>query len=432
MKDEKVVLPALSNIDSENIVDSITKSLGFPRSVLASQDEIETVWSTLIKQISKIKIEYRHEMLARMVVAVRVGLFSSAINEMWNITILAMRGNIVNFGLDEANQFLSNDLNEKKLKELKDKELLDISVQLGLLSEDSYFFLNHCREIRNNYSSAHPSNFLLDGEELNYFIHQNVKQILSSEAKYVGFRSDKFIETIKSAKLTEDSLKDLSERISKTNELQKTAILKALFGLYVDESNDEFVRQNCLDLSRENWSHFTEIAKSDLAILYSGYVLGDGTKKQYAKNFFEKVDALSLLSKDDQVAIMGDLIKQLEKTHHSIDNFYNEAPYAKRLSNLRKSIPSQILKEFVYVISLCFVGNPYGTANSAEPYYKLIIENFNIREIDKLFELVTEDNYLKNRINSHSRCSKKFKALLNLLNEESVPSKWKSEFEKKR
>ena len=100
MSEEKINLPALTEIDSEDIVSSITKSLGFPRNVLASQDDIETVWGTLKKQINRVKIEYRHEMLARMVVAIRVGLFSisSVINEMWNTTILALREKVRNFG----------------------------------------------------------------------------------------------------------------------------------------------------------------------------------------------------------------------------------------------------------------------------------------------------------------------------------------------
>lgn len=429
---EKINLPALIDIDSEDIVSSITKSLNFPRSVLASHDDIETVWDTLKRQIDKVKLEYRHEMLARMVVSIRVGLFSSAVNEMWNTSILALRDKVVNFGLDEANQFLTNKLDERKFKELKDKELLDIAVELGLLSEDSYFFLNHCREIRNKYSSAHPSNQMLDGDELNYFIHQNVKHVLSNDITFVGFRSDDFINAVKGKRLKSEAQEELAERIKKTNELQKTAILKALFGIYVDERNDEYIRQNCLDLSTLTWTSFTERAKGELAILYSTYLLLDDTKKQYAKNFFEKVGGLSILPKDEQVAIVGKLIKQLESTHYDLNNFYNETAFAERLNNLRKDIPVQIIKEFVYVAALCFVGNQYGTSNSAEKYYAEIIENFTVREIDKLFELRGEDNYLRYRIRTFIRCKNKFKELLNLLNEDSIPSKWKDKFEQNR
>ncbi len=222
----------------------------------------------------------------------------------------------------------------------------------------------------------------------------------------------------------------MSDRIRKTNDLQKTAILKALFGIYVDERNDEYIRQNCLDVSRENWSHFSERAQSELTILYSEYLLQDNTKKQYSKNYFEKVGALAILPKDEQVSIVGKIIKQLESAHFGIDNFYNERPFAERLKDLRNQIPIQIIKEYVYVISLGYVGNSYGTSRTAEPHYIEIIENYSIREIDKLFELVYEDNYLRYSIKNYRRCKVKFSALLNLLNEESVPSKWKEKYQK--
>lgn len=427
---EKVSLPVLKEIETEDIIESITQSLGFPRTVLASSDDIDTVWSTLKSEISRVRIEYRHEMIARMVVGIRVGLFSSAVNEMWNTTILVLREKIREFGLTEANQFLTLSLDEKKFKELKDKELLDIAVELGLLSEDSYFFLNHCREIRNNYSSAHPSTSMLDGAELNYFIHQCIKHVLSNEVKYIGFRSDEFIYTIKKAKLDEDAQNELSERIRKTNELQKIAILKALFGIYVDEKNDEFVRQNCLDLSRRNWDYFSEQAKSEVVALFSSYLIQDNTKKQYAKLFFEKVNAISLLPKDEQISLVNKLIKQLESVHFDFNNFYNETAYAERLAAINKEIPSQIIKEYVYVICLCYIGNKYGTSSSSEPFYETIIENFTVREIDKLFELSLEDNYLNYRLKNFIRCRYKFIELLKLLNPESVPSKWRDHYEK--
>ncbi len=429
-KSDKINLPALNDVDSETIVDQITSSLGFPRNVLASNEEIELVWHPLKKELNSIRLEYRHELLARMVVAIRVGLFSSAVNEMWNTAIIVIRQKIKDFGLEEANQFLAFNLDDRKFKELKDKEVLDIAVELGLLGEDSYFFLNHCREIRNNYSSAHPSNSTLDGTELNYFIHQCVKHVLSNEVKYYGFRSDEFLNSIKGSKLDDDGIDTLSEKIKNTNELQKLAILKALFGIYVNEKNEEFVRQNCLNVSRKNWGYFSERAKSEILVMYSDYLVQDDTKKQYARLFFERVGAIEILPKDQQVSIVRKIIKQLEDAHNGFDNFYNEVPFAERLVNFLKKIPEQIIKEYVYVVSLCFVGNAYGTSRQAEPFYKQMIENFTVREIDKLFELTNEDNYLSHSLKHYYRCKIKFKQLLQLLNSESIPTKWKASYNK--
>lgn len=139
--ENNIKLPELIDCNSEPMIKDLIDSLNFSRNILASTDEIEVIWGNLPLEINSIKSEYRHEMLARMVIAIRVGLFSSAVNEIWNITILALRQKINNFGLDVANQFLKRSLDNNKFKELKDKELIDISMELGLLDDNAYFFL---------------------------------------------------------------------------------------------------------------------------------------------------------------------------------------------------------------------------------------------------------------------------------------------------
>ena len=125
-------LPAISQHNTEDLVKSITSSLDFPRTVLAEEFDIEIVWNSLGRELRMIKPEYRHEILARMLIAIRVGLFSSAVNEIWNTSILAIKKKITSFGLHEAGQLLGKDLSEKKFKELTDKDLLDISIELAI------------------------------------------------------------------------------------------------------------------------------------------------------------------------------------------------------------------------------------------------------------------------------------------------------------
>lgn len=99
---KKVELPEFYSCDSEPIIESVVSSLGISRNVLASKDDIETVWTSLRPTLEKINLEYRHEVLARMVVSIRMGLFSAAVNDMWNTAILALRQKVRNFGFTEA------------------------------------------------------------------------------------------------------------------------------------------------------------------------------------------------------------------------------------------------------------------------------------------------------------------------------------------
>ncbi|MED4714406.1 MULTISPECIES: hypothetical protein [Bacillus] len=425
-------LPKFDECDTEPIISSLTSALGIPRTVLANQEDIEIVWTNLRRTLENVKLEYRHELLARMVVSVRMGLFSAAVNDMWNTAILALRQKVKNFGYSEASSFLEREINEKKLKEeIRDKDLIDICVELGFLDDDSYFFINTCREMRNNYSSAHPSDSMLDGVELNYFMHQCTKHILSNDTQYVGFPVSNFMSVIKQDKISEQTKDTFVEKILKANDLQKSAILKMLFANYVDEKNNENVRLNCLLISQDTWNTYNENAIAEILGLYSSYMMkNSNTKKAYSERFFEKVGALNLLPNDKVASIVLTAINDLEDAHHNMDNFYNEKPFAERLAvSFDKKIPNPILKRYVYVVALCYVGNPYGTSDSASPFYEKMIKNFSLKEVEQLFILITEDNYLKYRIEGNTRCKKQFKSLVKLLNADAVPIKNKRAYE---
>jgi len=432
LKVQETYLPNFNECDTEPIITSLTASLGIPRTVLAEQEEISIVWASLRKILENVKVEYRHELLARMVVSIRMGLFSAAVNDMWNTTILALRQKVKNFGYSEASSFLKRDINEKKLAEIRDKDLIDICVELGFLDDTAYFFINNCREIRNNYSSAHPSDSMLDGTELNYFMHQCTKHILGNDTQYVGFPVSNFMTVITQDKIDTQTKDAYVEKILKANDLQKSAILKVLFANYVDEKKDEHTRQNSLLISQETWDTYNDDAIAEILGLYSSYMMkGSTTKKRYSERFFEKVGALDLLPEDKMSSIVLTAIKDLEEAHHGMDNFYNEKPFAERLAtSFEKKIPKPILKKYVYVVALCYVGNQYGTSDSAFPFYKQMVENFSLREIEQLFSVITEDNYLKHRIENTARCKKQFKNLVKLLNAESVPVKNKTAYQK--
>ncbi|MER0465628.1 hypothetical protein ABR330_02795 [Bacillus cabrialesii subsp. cabrialesii] len=425
-------LPDYNTTDLEPVITSLTTSLGIPREVLASERDIKRVWVTLKDTLEDVKLEYRHELLARMVVSIRVGLFSSAVNDMWNTAILALRQKVKSFGYQEAATFLKRDIDEKVLNQMRDKELIDICVSLGFLDNDSYFFINNCRELRNNYSSAHPSNAMLDGVELDYFMHQCIKHILGNDVQYEGFPVSEFMKILKQNTMTEQAIEYYVDKISKANDLQKSAILKLLFVNYVDEDSDEFVRSNCLAIAELTWEEYDNSAIVELLELYSDYMLKDKIiQRLYAERFFEKVGALDELPKDKLVSIVMRALKDLEDAHHGMNNFYNEKPFAQRLAeSFDKKIPKSVLKRYVYVVSLCYVGNAYGTADSAKPYYEKMIRNFSLKEVELLFELIKENNYLADMVNHHQRCKKQFANLIKLLEPGAIPLKNKPAYDK--
>lgn len=105
------VLPAIAEL---------TTSLNIPRTVLASDEEIEYAWRDLPRELREIPIPLRGELIARMCVAVSAGLFDGAMNYVWNAAILQLRTKIRNFGLPIVAQIRQSDFEEKHLMELQD------------------------------------------------------------------------------------------------------------------------------------------------------------------------------------------------------------------------------------------------------------------------------------------------------------------------
>lgn len=143
------VLPALPSTVLPAIA-ALTDSLGIPRAVLASDEEIVYAWRDLPREIREIPDELRDALIARMCVAVSAGLFDGAINYAWNAAIIQLRRKVQNFGFPIVSQIMQTDFEEKHLLELQDSRLLDLCLKLNLITEDGFFFLDQCRNVRNN------------------------------------------------------------------------------------------------------------------------------------------------------------------------------------------------------------------------------------------------------------------------------------------
>ena len=152
---QDVNLPAVIS-NTMPAISALTESLKVPRDLLASDEEIQAAWTNLPRLLRKVPPDLRTEELVRMCVAVASGLFDSAINYVWNASIIELREKVKRFGLNAVQQLINkSDFDEQALLDLKDSELLDLCLKLNLITEDGFFFLGQCRDIRNNFSAAH-------------------------------------------------------------------------------------------------------------------------------------------------------------------------------------------------------------------------------------------------------------------------------------
>ena len=79
---------------------------------------------------------------------------------------------------------------------------------------------------------------------------------------------------------------------------------------------------------------------------------------------------------------LSSMIDELENIHYSFDNFYHEGPKMRDIMsyvNQSNDIPDSLSEKLLSVVLVCRLGNSYGVANSAVPYY------------DELLKLINQD-----------------------------------------
>lgn len=421
-----VKLPAII-ANTMPALDELTIALGVPRDILASAGEIETAWNNLPGVLKKIPPALRTEGMARMCVAVSSGLFDSAINYIWNSSIIELREKVKRFGLNVVEQITGkSNFDEQALLDLKDAELLSLCLKLNLITEDGYFFLDHCRDIRNNFSAAHPVVGKIDDHEFIGFANRCAKYALGNEHNPVGVDIAAFMVAIKGGKFSVEQKNQWVQRIGKTHEAQQYLLFGSLHGIFSDPSSNEEARVNSLSIATAFAPRFTPKARSDLINRHHDYIAkGDEKRHRASQQFFEKLGMLALLGEHEVHALLSNASKRLMAVHQAFDNFYNEPPFAERLLQLSKqaAIPDTVKEEFVTAVVTCAIGNPYGVSNAAVPDYQKMIKGFSPSEVEIMLSLPTTKTIAGERLKQYASCKARFKNLVELIDPSTVPAK---------
>ena len=430
---ENVNLPALPNTVLPAIAE-LTAALGIPREVLASQEEIEHAWSDLPRELREIPADLRGELIARMCVAVSTGLFDGAMNYSWNAAILQLRQKIRNFGLAVVAQIQQNDFEEKHLLELQDSRLLDLCLKLNIINEDGFFFLDQCREVRNNFSAAHPTMGTVNDREFTTFLNRCVRYALADSSSPRGVDIGAFISAVKGPRFNGHQCQIWVQRLTETHDAQRQMLVNMVHGIYCDPATAEPARLNAIDICSGLSGAFTSTIKSDLINNHSDYVAkGLEDKHTASLQFFEKLGLLGLLNESEQHVVFSRAIDRLWNVHNGMNNFYNEPPFAERLLEVTQqgAVPETIQDSFVQTVACCRVGNGYGVSNAAVPYYDEMIRSFSPREVATLVRAAVDNtSTIGRRVSNNGSCRRNLKTALELIDPASVSNSVKADYDR--
>ena len=420
----EVSLPAL-NQSTNPLLDSLTNAIGIDREVLASETQIGTAWQNLPQLLTEIPPEKRDEGIMRMCVAVASGLFDAAVNYAWNAVIVELRRKIRMFGINIIPQIIDGDFDESKLLDLQDSDLLSLCLKLNLISETGYFMLSQCRDIRNNFSVAHPAVGTLDEFEFLNFLSRCSRHALCDESNTEAVDIKALMQALNSAGFSDEQYQIWNDRIGRTFDAQREAIFGMLHGLYCDPAKEEHARVNAITICRFTEAFSPEII-STLVNQHQRYqASGDQARYRASQAFFQNIGKLGLLSEMERHAIISAACKNLINVHGAMNNFYNEPPFADRLASLAMGhqIPETVRSEFVTTVVTCSVGNQYGTSRAADICYRNMIAGMSPMEIGILLSLPNTDTLVASRLKDAERCKRKYGQIVRLLDASSIPTR---------
>ncbi len=377
--------------------------------------------------------QLRGELIARMCVAVRAGLFDSEINYIWNVTVLHLRQRMRDFGLPVVSQILQRKFEETDLIDLQDSELIDLCLKLNLITEDGFFFLDQCRKTRNNFSAAHPAIGKINDREVITFLNRCARYALSDESSLVGIELSEFVAAIKGGRFTEGQCDAWVSRFDATHDPQRQLLFSTLHGIYCDPTSPEPARLNSLDLCVVYQTKFTTAIRSDLIDRHTDYLAkGDNKRHLASQQFFERLGLLALLNTSERHSVISEAVRQLWTVHLAMNNFYNEPPFAERLMKLSEveAIPETIQEKFVHTVVGCYIGNGYGVSNAALQYYETMIQSFSPKEIVILISADKGTSAVAQRIRSKQSYRRRFPEALRLVDPDSLLSSRRAAYER--
>ena len=159
---------------------------------------------------------------------------------------------------------------------------------------------------------------------------------------------------------------------------------------------------------------------------------GDEERHAASQRYFEKLGLLSLLEEAEIHSLITSASRNLLRVHNDWHNFYNEPPFAERLQQVTTglAVPESAQDVFVEGVVTAGVGNIYGVSNAALPSYRAMVRSFSPREIRIMLRLPKSTSLVASRLKTSANCRVRFRALVSILDESSVPTSVRTTYKK--
>lgn len=404
INDENVI----TTLEQINLpLNTFVKANGLPtNNVLASNIEKTRLFNNFSLSISTLSPELREtsDYLTKFIVAGAVGLFDGALNYLWDEVIRTLRNKIIEYDLryfySVAEQFNPNykKLNdEKDLECISDHDLLQILLRISILDDIAFHALENMNYLRNNASAAHPNVNELTGIKLASLLEEGIRYAITLKIDASSIKVKELFNNIRTISIPSEDYEEIANDLKLLPQNRLDDFMLSIFGLYCDLNSQENTRNNILGISKLIWSNVSEQIKHRIGAKYGYYRKNAAVQqKDLVNKYLEFVGGTTYKDDDSIVADLIDKLAQLKSVHFGMNNFYNEAIYARDILDpiSHRSIPAAIRKDLVKTIGICYAGNGNGFKEGVDEdaviIYEKIISSFGDAEI-KDFILLFKD-----------------------------------------
>ena len=343
---------------------------------------------------SHIQPEARGGYIGNAKKALDAGLWDAAVNYFWTGTIEHLRSKVMAYGIEYfAAQVRDETLDsrEKLERDVSDYRLIDGCYRLGIIGRHDNIQLQHCREVRNHFTSAHPTSQTVDPLEALNFIKNCVRHCLCIEVPPPGLNPKSLMENLRAEDIT-TRLDDVRVVLQRQSSKMLDTLVQVMFTEYVSLDCPGLLKANINGIAPIAWEGSTEECKDSIGQRYAKLV-AEGTEEdmQEAIRFLRQVNGARYIPKQLRRSLVIKAARKLVDAHFGMNNFYNEPPHAEALADLGSDIPEGAETTYLKAILLCYLGNSYGYSYAAEPHTKAMLENLNQRCVNLLFVVLGND-----------------------------------------
>lgn len=328
------------------------------------------------------------------------GAYDSAYLYFWNRAMADLRTKLVAYGLGHLEAIVGKSIKDGRdlLNILDDKGLLDACFELGIISEQAWFFLNQGREVRNHYSLAHQFDANVDPIEAMNIIKNCVKYVLAHQVPLPGVNLKEVLDKLRGEDIS-GHVKEFEAAYKEQATKIVNITLNRLFDDLIDEKSNQVYIRNILTLAPRLWQLVDEVVKNRIGTQVARVrVEGDPIKNRKAMVFIAAVNGMKYVPESIRVAMFTSAADKLFNICQQDNNFFREEEPAKELRSLGPEIPSSASTPYARATTLSYIGNQFGYSWASAVAVTEMIKFWPGSCVDAFVKLLDDDLVLIGRL----------------------------------